>query len=405
MGRRLPLLRTATILLVVSLLGVLWPGTALTDCPGNRLINGDFEGDRYKTEGMGTSLSSSIAANWTPWSVLGDATYNREVEYKVLDRYELPDGTYRIRSGNRSLKYFTTWATHTAGFYQRVPVEPGTQVTFSIWVQIYTAENTMMSGGRFVSDLEQPGKYHASVGIDPYGGVPATFGAPPSEQTVWSASITETDTRTTDAEGHAIDDWALLTVSTIARSDHVTVYTRGQPEFPVKHNDSYWDDACLTVQPASATAPEVIAPPTETDETPTEAPAEAEEPTVTQEPADETPATPEPPTATPTATDMPEPPTATPTEIPPTATSTVATAPTEAPPTEAPPTEVPSAEMPDAEDLEPVAPEGEDVSSPTPQFVSDELQPSEDATEATILIVAGLVLLAAVGIIHRRRTR
>jgi len=26
----------------------------------------------------------------------------------------------------------------------------------------------------------------------------------------------------------------------------VTVYTRGQPEFAVKHNDSFWDTACLT---------------------------------------------------------------------------------------------------------------------------------------------------------------
>ncbi len=295
-------LLSATAVLVACLLLAL-PLSALADCPDNLLANGGFEGERYKTEGLGTSLSSSVGDGWVPWSVLGDATYNREVEYKVVDRYEVPDGTYRILSGNRTQKFFTTWGSHTAGMYQRVAVPAGSQVTFSIYVQIYTGEDEVLSNGRFISDLDQSGNYRASVGIDPYGDTPAGFGAPPSENTVWSAVVTEDDTRTTDANGYAIDDWALLTVTTIAQGPYVTVFTRGMPEYAVKHNDSYWDDACLVVSTPPTATPLPTNTPTETPSVtatplPTETPAATETPLPTKTAV---------PTAEPTATATAEP--------------------------------------------------------------------------------------------------
>ena len=135
----------------------------------------------------------------------------------------------------------------------------------------------------------------------------AGFGAPPSANTIWSTPVTEQDTRTTDADGHAIDDWALLTVTTVAAGPYVTVYTRGMPEYAVKHNDSYWDEACLIV----STPPTATPLPTNT---PTETPSVTDTPVPTETPL---------PTETPTAT-------LTPTEAP-TATATVAPTDTLAP--------------------------------------------------------------------------
>lgn len=306
------------------------------DCPGNLLTNPGFEGATYKSETMGTSLSSNIGQGWIPWSVLGDATYNREVEYKVLIASMLPS-RYHIHSGDHAQKYFTTWGTHTAGFYQRVQVTPGAKVTFSIWVQIYTGERELKYGDDFISDLDWPkepgdkrgpGVYKVYAGIDPYGATPAAFGAPPSENTVWSAPITDFETRTKDANGKDIDAWVLLTVSTIAQGDYVTVYAKGQPEYPVKHNDSFWDDACLIVEKAPTATPKPTEPVTATSVPPTATPLPPTE-------------TPIPPTATaipPTATPEPS---ATATALPPTVTAVPPTiAPTVAPTTQ-PPTQAP----------------------------------------------------------------
>ena len=307
--RHLSTLATIWLLLASSLL----TPTVYADCPGNLLFNAGFEEGSYTTEPLGTSLSSSLGNGWLPWSVLGGATYNREVEYKVLDAETLPS-RYHLHSGSSSQKFFTTWGTHTAGFFQRVKVIPESQVTFSIWVQIYTGERELRSGGEFISDLESPkpgkhdkgpGLYRASVGIDPYGDVPPGFGASPSAGAIWSAPVTDHETRATDASGHLIDAWVRLSVSALARSEYVTVYTKGQPEYPVKHNDSFWDDACLVMQlPPTATPTETHSPTTTPTRTTTRSPTWTLEPTHTPQPTSTREPSPLPkvPTQTPTPT-------------------------------------------------------------------------------------------------------
>jgi hypothetical protein len=243
---------------IIALLLLTGPATVVeAQSPVNLLVNPGFEGNTYKTEALGTSLSSNMVEGWLPWSVLGDATVNREVEYKVIDAAASGD-TYRVHGGNMAQKFFTTWGTHTAGMYQRVRVPAGSQVTFSIWVQVYSGERDLLSGGEPISDLQWPknrhdrrgpGFYRASAGIDPTGNTPAGFGAPPSAATVWSEPVTEFETRRVTENGVAYDAWVQLEVSAIAQGEWVTVYTRGMPEYAVKHNDSFWDDASLVAVP------------------------------------------------------------------------------------------------------------------------------------------------------------
>ncbi|MFN8482611.1 MAG: hypothetical protein U0768_06155 [Anaerolineae bacterium] len=246
-------LRTAWINLVVlvGLLAVMFPFGALqasadttpqTPCPGNLLVNPGFEEGSRKTEGEGTSLSSAVASGWSPWLLRGDERDNREPEYKLEDT-NLSPSRYRDHSGRYSQKWFTTWGTHTAGIYQQVPVTPGDPLTFSIWTQVYTGQADGFDGVEFRSDPKEDGRYRVWVGIDPTGAVPAGVGAPPPDTVIWSDPVIR------------YDDWIQMAVSAPAKSDKVTVYVKGQPEFSVKHNDSFWDDACLMVDASLMATP------------------------------------------------------------------------------------------------------------------------------------------------------
>jgi len=303
-------MRRITWVFALILLLSMLPSTALADCPTQFVADPGFEDGKYKGETVGTSLSSWLAVGWLPWAILGDQQTNREIEFFVVDSTQLREGTYRVHSGRYAQKFFSGYSTHHAGFYQRIPVTPGSRVTFSIWAQISTGQEEHTSNDLPISDLKNPGNYRVWAGVDPYGDTPAGFGAPPSQNTVWSNPVLDRETRQRDDQGHEYDAWVYLTISTYAQRDHVTIYTKGQPEFPVKNNSSFWDDACLVVEapPTSTPVPTLV--PSETP-VPTETPLPTDTPMPTAT-ATETPlpsATPLPPTATPqpVATATPEP--------------------------------------------------------------------------------------------------
>ena len=217
-------------------------------CPGNPIANASMEEGARGTGGLGTRASATVADVWTPWSVWGYSPYSQEAEFDVEDITRLGRySTYRVHSGRFSQKFSTTFGVHNAGIYQRVAVPKGSEVTFSIWVQIYTgqARDVSDANNELISDLNEPGNYRVYAGIDPHGEVPPGFGAGPSEQTVWSEPVLDRETRRFDEGGLPFDGWVQLQVQAKAEADHVTIYARGQPEFPVRANVSYWDDACL----------------------------------------------------------------------------------------------------------------------------------------------------------------
>ncbi len=257
MSWRRPAIITCLIVLIA-----LAPLTASAQdpCAGNRIANASFE-EGVHNDGNGLPASSVVANGWNGWSVWGYSSTSRQAEFDVENITLLGVySTYRVHSGNFSQKFSTAWGTHNAGVYQRVAVPKGSTVTFSTWVQIYTGENTnLISNGQRVSDLDRPGNYRAYVGIDPFGEEPGMVGQPPSQRTVWSTAVVDRDTRQVNAQGYLIDTWVQLKVTVKAEADHVTVFTRGEPEFGVHSNVSYWDDACLTYvapKPVPTAAPE-----------------------------------------------------------------------------------------------------------------------------------------------------
>jgi len=227
----------------------------------------------------------TVANGWELWYDNSDrcrdwCCYNFRPEYKPEDGYMFTD-PQRVRSGQYAQKMFNLYSTHTAGLYQQVAVPEGSQVEFSIWVVVWSSSEDDPHHSIL------PGEYWLSVGIDPYGGTD-----PFSDQITWSVGIEQ------------YDEHVQLSVTALAQADHVTMFTRAAPEFCVKHNDSYWDDAGLIIHlpTPTPTATSTTTPTATPTLTPTATPTAT--PTLT-------------PTATPTATPTPTlTPTTTPTATP-----------------------------------------------------------------------------------------
>ena len=76
-----------------------------------------------------------------------------------------------------------------------------------------------------------------TVGIDPTGGTDWRSG-----DIIWRNAITRHD------------QWVYLELEAYTSSGEISVWTRGSQVWPVKHNDSYWDDAQLEVLARSPAA-------------------------------------------------------------------------------------------------------------------------------------------------------
>ena len=261
------LLATLLLALTLSIYGGAIPMATQAAPPrqANLLRNPSFE--------EGFSLWQNIrelqvANGWTPWwadQQAGDPPWkNRRPEYKQAT-YPFAN---RIHSGASAQQYFTFCGTHVAGIYQQVAVPRGALVRFTIYGQCWSSQ-----GDEPISNVD-PSPMNMQIGIDPTGGT-----NPWSSSIVWSPPMSP------------YDQWALLQVEARAKGSMVTVFTRSAPEFPVKHNDVYWDDASLVV----------VSLPTPTPRPPTPTPKPTSTPTITPTP-----------TATPTPTKVPTP-TATPT--------------------------------------------------------------------------------------------
>jgi len=172
----------------------------------------------------------NVANGWEPWYVTG-AGFGIRPEWNQ-EQLWLP--SIRVLHGDYGQKMFNTWGVHTAGIYQQVAVPEGSLLEFSIWVQVWSSDCDDIC----VSPLEpchppspnSHGNYRVSVGIDPTGGTD-----PLAEGVIWSD------------ETVYYDRWVRLVVYATAQAETVTVFTRGRPEWGVKHNDSYWDSASLRV--------------------------------------------------------------------------------------------------------------------------------------------------------------
>jgi hypothetical protein len=208
----------------------------------NLLINPSFEGDYHSYIPpssnpdcpAGICQTAQMSDGWKPyWKIhdpADDSWIFRMPEYKPADLFVPPPP--RVRTGDRAQQYFTFWSTHIAGFYQRVPVQMGRQYCFTIWGHSWSSNDD----NPFTSD----NALFQKIGIDPSGG------------TSWESS--NIDWGPTRQQPNEYD---FFYTCSIAQSDHLTVFTYSQPEWAVKHNDVYWDDAELVLYEPDLEIPQV----------------------------------------------------------------------------------------------------------------------------------------------------
>jgi LysM repeat protein len=203
----------------------------------NLLVNPGFE-EGFQVQG---ASEISVGNGWTAWWIQGGAAQTAE-GYLVRPEYKSEDSTIfglrRVRSGRFAQKFFSSYSTHDAGLFQLVAVPSGATMRFSVWVE------TWSSSEDDPDNIVGPGNYFLSVGIDPTGAADPT-----SPVVVWSEPTL------------AQNQWVALTVTARAQADQVTVLLRGAPQYRVKHNDSYWDDASLVTVSEAPPAPVPTPPP------------------------------------------------------------------------------------------------------------------------------------------------
>lgn len=205
----------------------------------NLLTNSSFEGS-YKA--WNNIPQIQMPKGWSPWWIErsdGDETWqNHRPEWKPA---EMPYAG-RIHSGSRALQYFKSYATYTAGAYQRVAVGSGATVRGSAWGQAWSCENF-----ESCSDAKswKPANMNMKVCIDPAGG-----SSPFAPGVVCSAA------------GNPLDAYQQLsTPDVVATADKVTLFLVSQPDWPKQNQDTYWDDASLVIVAPAQTPTNTPPPP------------------------------------------------------------------------------------------------------------------------------------------------
>jgi LysM repeat protein len=224
--------RIIVLILSVLLLAVVCGerGGAVHAWQQNLLKNPGFEQGFFHWSGINEIY---VAHEWTPWwrartDADPPATYFTP-EYKKADGYIYPN---RVHSGAAAQQWFTFYSTHQAGMYQQVfGVTPGVRYRFTVWAQVWssTQDDPLVSFDPAYPNLQ--------VGIDTTGNW-----NPWDSDIVWSGTVA------------FYDKWGQLSVEAVAENSVITVFMRSEPNFSVKHNDMYWDDAVLVAVDGGSSA-------------------------------------------------------------------------------------------------------------------------------------------------------
>lgn len=219
--------------------------------PVDLLNNGDFEaGFARQWNAVNNEWANGrVALGWMAWwrkPTAPDEEYPARCPEDVdclpwhapeyRETQGIPYTPPRVRSGDNSQMYFTSFGLHEGGLYQKVSGVPqGWRVRFNIWARAWSSdtEDTTESSGQQSMNLQ--------AGIDPTGGVD-----PWSDQVIWSEA------------GDSFDAFGEFSLEVVARADTLTVFFRSRPERALKHIDVMLDDAELILIGPPPPTPVVI---------------------------------------------------------------------------------------------------------------------------------------------------
>ena len=209
---------------------VMKPAPPITD----RLVNAGFEGWYTHDTLYGERPVVLTPDGWVTWWRESDA--EDMVQPEVVRPISTNDPVYvelvpRIHGGSQAMQLYN-WGTYEAGFYQKVDaLPPGARAIFSAYGHAWSCNEDLPEGPYSCGD---PYGFLLKVGIDPTGGED-----PWADSVIWSA------------DAYIYDAYEKVgPISTLVGEDGaVTVFIYSYAKWPVKHNEAYWDDAELIVQP------------------------------------------------------------------------------------------------------------------------------------------------------------
>lgn len=185
------------------------------------LRDGGFEGT-YSNRGRG---DLNIPEDWSIW--IGDTPHTEDWMNlpPVAFPHNGPDPA--PHGGARALNLNKGYATFTAALYQQVSVPQGSNLTASAWSFLRTCD---VPDGADKCTSSADSNAFTRIGIDPNGGT-----NPFDADVVWSSN----------AAPH--DSWGQMTVSATATGGTATLFLYATQQWPKELNNTYWDDASLSV--------------------------------------------------------------------------------------------------------------------------------------------------------------
>ena len=239
----------------------------------NLLKNGGFEADWGEQNSHRCAIFPKDGApydqdvgniftppHWMTWFHHDPGTWDQP---EVRDAWKQNDPR-RARSGQKGMLLFTFFRSHDAGFFQRVPVVPGTQLRLTAWAHAWSNHQDRTHSDRFPhpddGEWSEGAGYGAgfclageapddswrnftfSIGIDPTGG-----DNPFADTVVWGQGA------------HIYNEYAQVpAVEATAQANTVTVFLRSATLWPFKHSDAYWDDAELVAVNGNGEPPQIV---------------------------------------------------------------------------------------------------------------------------------------------------
>lgn len=196
--------------------------------------NPDFENETSRETFNGQQFPELEGPDgWIMWWI-ENGDFKRP-EMKVIHNQPPYIDPQRVYSENKALQFFGFYKRVKAGYYQQVNVGNAQKVTFSIYVHAWYSmrdnahkSEWQDSSGQWHTITNGNNGFTISIGIDKNGGTDPLNG-----NIVWkSENIYDTYSQ------------ILLTVDNI-QNETITVFIKGEADFPFKHCDCYVDLASL----------------------------------------------------------------------------------------------------------------------------------------------------------------
>ena len=253
----------AALLLLTATTGLTAATLPQQEVTQNLVYNGSFEdslqsgthrvlifpaaGSPYFTEDRGNIFSPN---GWTVWFRHEPGTWDQP------EVTEARNDPRRVHSGAQGWRMFTFQRNHDGGFFQQVPVQPGTRLRLSAWAHAWSNHAVPASDPQaYLFPHGDDPAWSDGAGFDPYFAIDtgADLGWGLNNMTFW-VGIDPTggtdpfaSTVVWGQGAHIYNAYHQVpAVEAVAQASTVTLFLRSRSVNAAKHNDAYWDDVSLT---------------------------------------------------------------------------------------------------------------------------------------------------------------